>query len=317
MAVVIIGDMHYMSEKDNAIKHKQTKLFMNWLSNNHEVNQSTNTAIFLGDIAEYNIDYRTIQTLLDWLQKLKFQKIYIIQGNHDCIVGDTLLSVLETIPKVEIIKEPQIKTIEEQTYLCLPHYEGDMYKRYNNLHTEKQFEQEFDWGVGHIADENNAFGGSKFIDLSNLKVTKWLLGHIHSNSERYLGSVIKNSSTEKNDSKYIAVIDNKEYELIKVPNFLDYITCNWGEYPEVTAPLNLFQINNCSTSKAECELEYKSKYGVDIGFTRILSTRQTMLEQTTNNNSNACYSIDNLFNQFAQEKKLNQQIIDICKKVIL
>lgn len=323
MSLIVVGDIHLMNDCDNHIKHEQSKKFMNWFKE-QEFNNFDNRLVLLGDVAEYNINYETQRELINWFDSLHFNKIFWVQGNHCCTSSDSLLNIFKDYEHIEIIIRPfsYFDMSFGKHLLFLPHYdyENSSYEKmeisYSNLYKDEDFNVEFDYGFGHITDYTQSFGGGEICDTSKLKVKNWLNGHVHAFDKdkggNYLGSAVKNSSTEKGTKKYIAKIDDT-CEYIEIPTFMEYYACEYGEFPKVDTELALFQINNAPT-KYDAEKLYKEHYkDIEIGFTKTLTKRNNVM-----NSESIIDTVDDneLFEQFAKEKNLSNSVIDICKKVL-
>lgn len=313
--MIIVGDIHLNSNND--IKYKQGKLFFEWLEK-QEFNCKNETLLLLGDVVEMNVSYECLGYLINKLTSYNFKKIIWVQGNHETLLNDSVLNMFHSFTNIELITDVTLYKDEDlnKTFLMLPHKEITMnggisiYEEYSNLY--KTTINEFDYCVGHITDESQNFGDGKFCDLSKLKVNKYYLGHIHNqtfkNGGRYLGSATKNSSVE-DIQKYIVWIKNNEDIIIEVPNFMSYVTIDYGEELKINTPLALVQVNNAPT-KFDVEKTYKKD---NIGFTKILTKRNNIMNSETVINT---VDEDKLFDEFAREKNLSNSVIDICKKVL-
>ena len=323
--LVVCGDIHLQNKepkKSNAIDT------LNWIFDNEELNNKNNSLLLLGDMCEVNSPFELYGIFVDlFTNKSSFAKVWIVQGNHDCINMSSVLSLFAPLKNVEVIQEWKIIDFYNTKILTLPFYshEGSTKKPmkdvYSHLYENEEIKDvEFDYCMGHIEDETNHFSSKNFCDLSQLKVKHFLHGHIHTcnldKGGRYLGSACMNSSTEHGNTKYLAIIDGetKEYELKEIPKFMEYYTV---EYPnKLEKPKTryaIFTVKNALDKNVTLE-EY-SKQAKELGFefytNKILKQRVTEVE------------IDNVeksekpnFETFAKSVGLSNEVFDICNEVI-
>lgn len=323
--LIVVGDIHLQSKHpkyDNAIDT------LNWIFNNEELNRETNDLLMLGDIAEINSPFKIYSVYVDlFTNKSKFNKIRIIQGNHDVVSIDSILDLFAPLKNVEVITDWRVIDFYNTKILTLPFYnhEGStkkpMKEVYSHLYENEEIKDvEFDYCMGHIEDETNHFSSKNFCDLSQLKVKHFLHGHIHTcnlhKGGRYLGSACANSSTESGDTKYLAIIDGetKEYELKKIPKFMEYYTV---EYPnKLEKPKTkyaIFMVKNVLDKNVALE-EY-SKQAKEMGFefytNKVLKQRVTEVEIDDVEKSEKP-----TFQKFAKSVGLSDEVFDICNEVI-
>lgn len=320
--LIVVGDIHLQNREP---KESQCLDFLEWFFS-QDFNNENNSLLLLGDLCEINSPYELYEVYVDYfVNRSKFEQIFILQGNHDCANISTVLSLFRPLPKVKVITEWKTIDFYNTKILTLPfyHHEGitskePMTECYSNLY--KTVTEEFDYCCGHIEDETNHFSSKKFCDLSQLKVKHFLHGHIHTpniqNGGHYLGSATLNSVSEKDDTKYIAVIDGKtkEFELQEIPRFLGYYTV---EYPnkleKPKTPYAIFTIKN-ALDKQTVLNEY-GKQAEELGFTlytnkvlkqKVAEIETGTIEQTEKPN----------FEKFAKSVGLSNEIFDICNEVI-
>ena len=323
--LVVAGDIHLCDKHpkyDNAIDT------LNFIFNDKNLNNENNEILFLGDLVEINSSFECFEVFVDFfVNKSKFSKIFLLQGNHDAINQSTVLSLFKPLKNVEVIQEWKIIDFYNTKILALPFYNHEgvaskksMVETYSHLYENEEIKDvEFDYCCGHLEDETNHFS-KKFCDLSQLKVKHFLHGHIHTcnlqNGGRYLGSACMNSSTEHGNTKYLAIIDGetKEYELIEVPKYLEYYTV---EYPnKLEKPKTkyaIFTVKNVLDKNVALE-EY-SKQAKEMGFefytNKVLKQRVTEVEIDDVEKSEKP-----TFQRFAKSAGLSNEIFDICNEVI-
>lgn len=327
MKKIVVGDIHL---KKSEPKFSQGKMFLDWLVS-QSFNNKENDLVLLGDLCDVNSPPEMLEVFVDYfLNKFKFYKITILQGNHDCNLISSILSVFRPLPNVEIITEPKKETKEGLNFLYLPYYNHEgkniksMIDRYSSLHKEEGFDQDFDYGFGHIEDDTSHFS-SGFPSTKNLKVKQWMNGHIHTadiqNKGHYLGSPILDSSTESGKIPYIAEIDfeKKTYDLIQVPKFLEYYSVSYpDDIPDIQTPLALFQVVN-SLDKEET-IKFYTKQAKEKGF--VFYPRQ-ILKKKVKQELEDIGAVDyhekselEYFEDFANLTKMDKNVVDICKKTM-
>lgn len=307
--MLVLGDIHL---QENWIKRKQVELFFDWLNNQEFLKEETNI-VFLGDLFEIPTPSSSLVSyyLNLFLNIWKNKTIYILQGNHDYNLSTNSLDFFESLNNVKVIKELSIKNIENKTCLFLPYYsyegtnEKPMQEYYSSLFGE------YDYIFGHIEDETQHFG-DKFCDLQKVK-GKRVFGHIHipdiQKNGHYLGSCIKNSSTEKDDQKYLAIIKD-ELKLKLIPSFMQYETVDYGEeLKDLNNYINLNVID--APSKIEAINFYENKYS-NVKVNKVITKRQKLLEteRIVKNRDIDSWKL------FCKEKNLKNEVKDICEKVV-
>lgn len=324
--LIVVGDIHLQNKepkKSNAIDT------LNWIFDNKELNNKNNSLLLLGDMCEVNSPFELYGIFVDlFTNKSSFAKVWIVQGNHDCINMSSVLSLFAPLKNVEVIQEWKIIDFYNTKILTLPFYnhEGStkkpMKEVYSHLYENEEIKDvEFDYCMGHIEDETNHFSSKNFCDLSQLKVKHFLHGHIHNgnawNGGHYLGSACANSVTERNIDKKIAIIDGetKECEFVTLPKYLEYYTV---EYPnKLEKPKTkyaIFTVKNVLDKNIALE-EY-SKQAKEMGFefytNKVLKQRVTEVEIDDDLEK----SEKPTFEKFAKSVGLSNEVLDICNEVI-
>ena len=324
--LIVVGDVHLQNKepkKSNAIDT------LNWIFDNKELNNKNNSLLLLGDMCEVNSPFELYGIFVDlFTNKSLFAKIWIVQGNHDCVNMSSVLSLFAPLKNVEVIQEWKIIDFYNTKILTLPFYshEGStkkpMKEVYSHLYENEEIKDvEFDYCMGHIEDETNHFSSKNFCDLSQLKVKHFLHGHIHNgnawNGGHYLGSACANSVAERNIDKKIAIIDGetKECEFVTLPKYLEYYTV---EYPnKLEKPKTryaIFTVKNVLDKNIALE-EY-SKQAKEMGFefytNKVLKQRVTEVEIDDDLEK----SEKPTFEKFAKTVGLSDEVFDICNEVI-
>lgn len=324
--LIVVGDIHLQNKepkKSNAIDT------LNWIFDNKELNNKNNSLLLLGDMCEVNSPFELYGIFVDlFTNKSSFAKVWIVQGNHDCINMSSVLSLFAPLKNVEVIQEWKIIDFYNTKILTLPFYshEGSTKKPmkdvYSHLYENEDIKDiEFDYCMGHIEDETNHFSSKNFCDLSQLKVKHFLHGHIHNgnawNGGHYLGSACANSVAERDIDKKIAIIDGKtkECEFVTLPKFMEYYTV---EYPnKLEKPKTryaIFTVKNALDKNVALE-EY-SKQAKEMGFefytNKVLKQRVTEVEIDDDLEK----SEKPTFEKFAKSVGLSNEVFDICNEVI-
>lgn len=318
--LVVVGDIHLQCREP---KKSQCLDFLSWLFN-QDFNNENNSLLFLGDLCEINSLYELYEVYVDYfVNRSKFEQIFILQGNHDCANISTVLSLFRPLPRVKVITNWEIIKFYNCNLIMLPHFNHEgtdkvsMIELYSNLY--KTVTEEFDYGFGHIEDDTQNFS-RHYPSTKDLKVKQWMNGHVHTptiqNGGNYLGSATLNSSTEHGNTKYLAIIDGetKEYELIEVPKYLEYYTV---EYPnKLEKPKTkyaIFTVKN--TLDKNVALEEYSKQAKEMGFefytNKVLKQRVTEVEIDDVEKSEKP-----TFQRFAKSVGLSNEVFDICNEVI-
>ena len=320
--LVVVGDIHLQCREP---KKSQCLDFLSWLFN-QDFNNENNSLLFLGDLCEINSPYELYEVYVDYfVNRSKFEQIFILQGNHDCANISTVLSLFRPLPRVKVITNWEIIKFYNCNLIMLPHFNHEgtdkvsMIELYSNLY--KTVTEEFDYGFGHIEDDTQNFS-KHYPSTKNLKVKQWMNGHVHTptiqNGGNYLGSATLNSSTEHGNTKYLAIIDgiSKKYTLQEIPKFLEYYeVCFPNSLPKIETKYGLFLIKDAIDKKTA--IEQYEKEAKNLGFE--FFARKVLIKRTKSiemNDLEICSEKPN-FETFAKAVKLDDEIIDICKEIIL
>lgn len=319
--LVVVGDIHLQCREP---KKSQCLDFLSWLFN-QDFNNENNSLLFLGDLCEINSPYELYEVYVDYfVNRSKFEQIFILQGNHDCANISTVLSLFRPLPRVKVITEWCGWNWYNTELLFLPHFNHEstnkksMVETYSNLHNEIDYE--FDYGFGHIEDQTQHFS-KKYPDTSKLKVKQWMNGHVHTptiqNGGNYLGSATLNSSTESGNTKYLAIIDgiSKKYTLQKIPKFLEYYEVSFpNPLPKIETKYALFLIKDAFDKKTA--IEQYEKEAKNLGFD--FYCRKVLIKRTKSIDidSDDLKSEKPTFERFAKSVGLSNEIFDICTEII-
>lgn len=229
--LVVVGDLH---AREKEPYYSQWRDFMSWLFES-EHNNSNNQLLLLGDLVEsISVQHELLETYVDYFSNhSKFEKVFILTGNHDRTLDSNLLSIFRPIKNVEVIDTYKSEKIGECECLFLPHIEHKLIETYSKLENKH-----YDYCFHHIEDETQHFG-KKYVDLSYLTIDNYLCGHIHtetvSHGGHFLGSPTYNSLNEKDKTPIIAIVnlETKKYELVKVPITISYLSVSYPNDIEI------------------------------------------------------------------------------------
>jgi hypothetical protein len=331
--ILVVGDLHL---NRNSPKYDQVIDFLNWLFLESGYNNEETLLILLGDLVETLDDpSELLEIYIDlFINKSKFNKIKVLKGNHDENMNSSFTSALRPLHNVEVIEYYKEDIIEGVKCLFLPYYDHTkikdipMYERYSDpnkyMKNYVDSNSNYDYVFHHVEDEQNHYS-KKYCDLSWIKTDNWLCGHIHTENVtkggRILGAPIFNSSTESGKTPYIARIDisTKKYELIKVPIYLEYYSVDYPtDLPEIKTKYAIWTVNE-SLNKKET-IDYYSKQAKEKGYEfysrRINSKRmEKKLVEGNKEDTNKKTDIE-LFEQYAKDNKIDNDIADICRTII-
>lgn len=316
--ILVIGDIHLTDIDKNWVKNKQVISFFDWLTNQDFMKEVT-TIIFLGDLFEIPTPSAQLVSVYIklFLQDWKNKKIVILTGNHDMNSEENSLDHFMFFDNVEVLKDAGEKELEGYKCLFLPHYNHEKTDKEPMWEKYSKIEGTWDYVFSHVMDETQNFGfDSKVCNLQKIKGKK-LFGHIHSQNVlqggNYLGSAVKNSSTEKDDIKYLALLkENKEITYIEVPSFMEYETVNYGE--DVKTDESKYILLNIldAPSRIEALNYYETKYQ-NLKVNKVITKRQKMLDTQVISNET---SEKDSWDLFCEEKQLSNSVKDICSRIL-
>lgn len=235
---VLLGDIHIREEEPFSSSFVN---FMEWVRE-QPWNIPENTLFLLGDIfcQEFPTPTEYMMALVFFLDVIKCKKIYTIRGNHDVKRNINALDFLRALEHSgrEVIYKPRIVESLGVNFLCLPHYDTNVYDDYQDM--KKDYEknklsqiprEEIDscnFVLGHFS-VSKMFGGE--IDMSWLPIRK-ILGHVHNQSmgEEYIGSALITRFDEKDKlCRGFIIGSNKKIKEFPIPMFLNYYQIEYGK----------------------------------------------------------------------------------------
>lgn len=273
MGAIIIGDIHLPSDKkQHPAKFQQCLDFFNWFVHS-EHNSCSEDLILLGDL--FDNPYPNPESILaveQFFGALKVNSVHVVTGNHDTDPYENANVILQGIGKefncgLYVYELETMFSLNNGKFKCLamPHFDGEKYGRrplweyYNNMDTESPV---YNYVFHHLED-TEVFSGDKAINLKRLfPQSKIVGGHVHtetiSHGGNYLGSVCKNSSAERNDTKVIGIINYADgsFRVESIPNFMDYVDVDYPNVVEKPKKPTIYLIN-----KAPNRPEAESFYG--------------------------------------------------------
>lgn len=290
--VICFGDVHFSSI--NTWNYKAGEHFIKWFEQENFGNKDEIEMIFVGDIAERDVNPGNV---VDQMWRLfesashKAKSVYVVCGNHDKKLYHDIeqhsLKFLTNLPNVHVFeKETELVTENGYKVLVLPWQakssEGITLHDYYNKLSENYKDKTYDIITGHwnIRETTGPAWAQDGVDLTNLHAKCYAIGHIHLRiRDEYIGSIFPNSIAEQNDSypRGYKIYENGEESFKLMPRFLKYVTLKLGdELPnEDTNCSYAYIITNCNT-----EVEAKEKYpdvcikGIERVPTRITTNTQ-------------------------------------------
>lgn len=290
--VICFGDVHFSSI--NTWNYKAGEHFIKWFEQENFGNKDEIEMIFVGDIAERDVNPGNV---VDQMWRLfesashKAKSVYVVCGNHDKKLYHDIeqhsLKFLTNLPNVHVFeKETELVTENGYEILVLPWQakssEGITLHDYYNKLSENYKDKTYDIITGHwnIRETTGPAWAQDGVDLTNLHAKCYAIGHIHLRiRDEYIGSIFPNSIAEQNDSypRGYKIYENGQESFKLMPRFLKYVTLKLGdELPnEDTNCSYAYIITNCNT-----EVEAKEKYpdvcikGIERVPTRITTNTQ-------------------------------------------
>lgn len=290
--VFCFGDVHFSSI--NAWNYQAGENFINWFNAKDFGNKDDVEMIFVGDIAERDVNPGNV---VDQMWRLfstaskKAKSVHVVCGNHDKKLYHDIeqhsLKFLTNLPNVFVYeKETEIVTENGYNILILPWQatsaQGIALSDYYNQLSEKYKDKTFDIITGHwnIKEISGPLWAQNGVDISNYHAKCYAIGHIHLRiRDEYVGSIFPNNIEEQNDSfpRGYKVYENGVETFEPLPRFLKYVTLKFGE----EKPL---EESNCSYAYiiTECntEAEAREKYpdtsikGIERVSTRVSNSTQ-------------------------------------------
>lgn len=321
--LVIIPDMHNRIDEP---KHSACNDFMDWFASS-EYNVEDCTLLFEGDLSEKSLPESDVNDELhDFIERrCKAKRKIILQGNHDMSMVKGYFYKYLRSKFITIVSEPCSMQIDNLNCLMLPHYDYitgsikvPMYEYYNNL-PEELANQKYSFCFGHIMDETCVKIEKQYCDLSYLNIGTRIFGHNHNSNVmiggNYLGSVFENSSTEKGNDKYIAVIDTvtKKVEYVNIPKTLTHWTIEYpATLPDSKYKYNIFDVTDVIDEKDM--IEFYTKQAITKGYEFYFNkgTKKQLKEFSESRvTEDAEVNIVDCFAEFTKEKNIDTNVSKI------
>ena len=297
--VLCFGDVHFSSI--NAWNYKAGEHFIDWFEKENFGNKDDIEMIFVGDIAERDVNPGNV---VDQMWRLfasassKAKAVYVVCGNHDKKLYHDIeqhsLKFLTNLPNVHVFeKETELVTENGYNVLVLPWQakssEGITLHDYYNKLSENYKDKIYDIITGHwnIKETTGPAWAQDGVDLTNLHAKCYAIGHIHLRiRDEYVGSIFPNSIAEQNDSypRGYKVYENGIETFEPLPRFLKYVTVKLGDElpPKEPNCSYAYIVTDCNT-----EVEAREKYpeanikGIERVPTRITTGTQVNAEGDT------------------------------------
>ena len=312
--IIVEKDRHMTRNEPFFSAHKD---YDNWLINNSVLNSKENTYISLGDwytLATPKPD--EIDETERFFNEFHCHKI-ILAGNHDFSDTDKIWSIypLANSVNTEIILEPCVRTIGNNTFAFLPFYKHlknypPMKEYYSNLGEEFV---NADYVCYHFEDETINFGKNrKGIDISYLK-GKRLGGHVHCSQKNYeIGMPIISRYDERNQKNNLFCIKDKEEFFIDIPKFIDYYSVEYGKkLSEIEAKYPIWNIESAPSRKQAKEF-YNNLKDYEIHEIKVLNKKEKQIENHSNEKS-----IISIFNDYIEKRKdLTTESISRLRQIV-
>lgn len=316
MKRVRIGDIHSMK---NAPHFLATQQFFKYILDDPELNDEEVILVFLGDVVHYSIAEPSVISLWRWFFKQFKGEVEIMSGNHDdsSTTGENYLDIFEheDPSRIRIFRKPTEVEQDNMKILYLPFYRQTSFPELG--HREDYYptlEGEYDAILLH--DEIQPVF-SKGIKLSeNLKGVR-RSGHIHTGSPcgTYLPSVNPTSTTEKDITTYIEMVDCETKEVTKreIPRFLNYRKFSYPEEIAIPEDNLVYLIDVYDAISRKDTLEYYkdifSRENVFLHRTYRKSFIQDKEAEIYRKSAVQTKSHTEYFEELAESKKLSDDLI--------
>lgn len=307
--IIVFGDTHIRHEEPFSSALEE---FFSWC-HEQEWNNSENIMIHVGDFFHTNQPTPKDYSLAHWfLKKLHFNKKFIMAGNgiheYNRVKKMYAIDPLLYEGNVQLIKNPLEWQFKNLNLLFLPWIPSNLYnvpmKEYYENYTPKE---KPDYVFGHFAHKE--FFGTE-IDISHISGKKFM-GHIHVPDDDYIGVNVISRYDEKGMDCSLIMIDEETYTRIPIPKFLDYETIEYGEQIEDDLDHYLIYDITDAPSKDKVYEKYENLHIRQVHLKKDFSR-----EDSDTNSIEEHSSINDFFNQFAKETKLDSNVKNILKKVI-
>ena len=139
--LVVCGDIHLQSHEPKRSNAIDT---LNWIFE-QDFNNENNSILFLGDLCEVNANFECFEVFVDFfVNKSKFEQIYLLTGNHDLGNLDNVLSLFRPLKNVKVITDWEVIDFYNTKILALPYYNHESTERksmvevYSHLYENKE-----------------------------------------------------------------------------------------------------------------------------------------------------------------------------------
>jgi len=270
--IIILGDVHIPKYIQRTPTTEAFKEFLKWLNSSFDFSKIT--LIFAGDILDSptDLNFSFIKQFMEVISK--FKQVYMVKGNHDENSKGTSLIIFHKIPNVQVIEELTILKVEENTFCFYPFLDREKYLSF--IPSEK-----IDYTVGHYSFEGMNFGQPDEITIPYRPEKLEIIGHIHnslvnlSNKQVCLGSVFPNRYGEHTTKKLYIEIENGNYTIKTLPDFLIYRDIDFSELDSIVEE-KIPTVYN--VSEVPSILEAKEKLSKLNIFYRIVSVKKKELK---------------------------------------
>jgi hypothetical protein len=264
MATRIIGDLHTRKEEPfkSAVKYVFKQLE---LAESEEEGSIIQLGDFFNSKKPFPGDYEFAMSGLATLAEKN--KIYIMAGNnaHEYhFIQKTWAIDPLILDNVELIKFPICKVIENKTYLFLPWIPQEVAESYKAVSIEDLYSnigkfitlpEKIDYVLYHIEDETVFMGGVNHgIDLTYLEKAypniKRIGGHIHLQSENYLGTPYQTRYDEKGQIPHYLLIDGDEETYQELNLYFKYIDIDYEDELDESWDCVLLTVKNAPSVQA-------------------------------------------------------------------
>lgn len=265
-SIVVFGDLHLNDERPWSLE--AGRALLDYLKNDCVDNCDSNIGIFLGDITEKaSISPLVYEMLFSFLSNLRFKRTYILSGNHDRkrkrgqLFSPLSFLQLEDSPykNIRYITSPELVEEEGMPLIFLPfksHTEEPNMSQYVDGLEPAWYLKKNAKIFGHFTDTSNTSLRDNFIDVTKFQ-GEIILGHIHMPlSPNYVGSVVPNSTTEKQIKRFYRVYEKDGgHKKVALPSIIDYYEVKFPE--PITPPdckVPVYTVFNCQSVEAAINL---------------------------------------------------------------
>lgn len=234
--IYIVGDLHIRKEEPFFSSGKKT------LEHLEGVLKKGDTLIQLGDWFHTSRPYPSENEVTQEFLKTMLERdvsVIVLAGNHDFLYAHESYSISPFKPSgVKLIFEPTI--IDE--FLFLPWIPDTWVRKYTEFTNLKEYYENYistidksvDYVLYHFEDETSFLGPHTVgIDLSPLeKLNPDIMrigGHIHVQSDNYLGTPYQTRYDEKDQIGKYLVIDGKSVKTEEFPVYHKYIDVDFAD----------------------------------------------------------------------------------------